>query len=301
MAAHRYWRIINYRNAGAGNQYTGLTELELRTAIGGADQTGSGTALSAGSIQAGTAANAFDNNNTSIIQWGGWGQGVWVGYDFGAGNEKDIVEIAILPNKDQANRTFGDFRVQWSDDGVSWTDDWWIIQRSWTIGVWQYFARPSGVASGPAQCWRIRGTTVPDTTMSCGECEMRESVGGADVTGSGTASADSVYSGSPASNAFDNNNSTLWSGAGTFAQNAWLKYDFGAGNAKNIVEISWRARGDCCNGQNPTAGVVEASPDGVNWLPRWTFSVGSWTIGQTKVFSDSGAAPAARRRQAVVC
>ena len=139
--------------------------------------------------------------------------------------------------------------------------------------------------------------------MSCAEMEMRESAGGADATGSGTASAGSTFSGFPASNAFDNNAASLWSGSGDATDSAWLAYDFGSGVTKDIVQISFTARNDIDYTQSPTAGWIESSTDAINWLPRWTFLGLSWSQGSTNVFTDPGYTPPStgRRRQIVNC
>lgn len=46
-SGHRYWRVYVATNAGS-TSYTAIAEIEFRESAGGADATGSGTAISGG-------------------------------------------------------------------------------------------------------------------------------------------------------------------------------------------------------------------------------------------------------------
>jgi hypothetical protein len=273
--AHRYWRLLCRKNAGGG--FTGISELELRSTSGGADETGSGTPLGSGSIQAGSLAAVFDNSTSTGVQWNGTGAGLFIGYDFGAGNDKAIIEINVLPRHDSADRTFAEFDFQYSDDNASWTTAWSGSYTAWVIGTTVTFSQPSAAAS---RYWRVRGDTLGSgTSMSCAELELRETVGGADATGSGTASASSQFSSQFPSLAFDNSAATFWSGSADVAQCSWLKYDFGVGVTKEIAQISYTARNDAFFTQAPTAGWIECSSDGRAFLSRKYFSALGWSAG----------------------
>lgn len=75
MAAHRYWRL--YINALNGGSAASIVELELHTAIGGANVATSGTAIASSVSGTDTAAKAFDANTatwwasaaTGVPQW----------------------------------------------------------------------------------------------------------------------------------------------------------------------------------------------------------------------------------------
>ena len=116
--------------------------------------------------------------------------------------------------------------------------------------------------------WRINVTeAVHASWLDIREIEMHTSIGGADVTGSGTASASSESAGFEASKAFDNNSSTTWftSSAGTLPQ--WIKYDFGSGNDKDIVELqltSWSYQEQWVSFQ------FQYSDDDTNWTTLFT-------------------------------
>lgn len=293
MAARRYWRL--YNREGGGSSLVNAAEIELRTSAGGADQTGSGTA-SASSSNTGTETpdRAFDNNTGTYWQGNG-NAGVWIKYDFGAGNDKDIVQIAYTPLSGFGARAMRQFDIQSSPDDSTWTTEWSVSQPTWTSSQ-QVFTKPSAVNS---QYWRVRADSLQSgTVMSCAEMELRATAGGADETGSGSGVGDSATN---IANAFDNNTGTLWSGASINADCNWLGYNFGAGVTKDIQQVSWTSRNGTTADQNPTAGWVESGSDGISWISRWTFSgTGSWSLGDTKLFTNGAGGGSSSRRRMVM-
>lgn len=281
MSAHRYWRLRCRLNSGDGS-FTGLTEIQMRTVSGGSNVCSGGTAISTGTIQAGSAAQCFDGNTTTtLIQWSGTGSGgaLSVGYDFGSGVTQDIVEIVVWPDKDAAARAFGEFDVQSSDDNVTWTTAWSVTTSGWVVGTSKTFTKPSAVAH---RYWRIRPFKAFNGGTSgfgIAEVEMKETVGGTDATGSGTASARTTFSGTSAANAFDNSSSTIYSHNTVVFESDWLQYDFGSGVTKSIVEVTLLPRQDSSWQQAPTSAYVESSSDGVNFLERFRFTNAVGAIG----------------------
>lgn len=144
-------------------------------------------------------------------------------------------------------------------------------------------------ATGGARYWRI---LVSDTngTSACSatKIEMRETASGADVTGSGTASASSENSGTfAASKAFDGNAGTFWVSAGVLPH-YWIAYDFGSGNNKTITEIVWQSRTDGFSGEAPNTFAVQQSSDGSTWLTTWLVKgSASWSTGETRTFTKT--------------
>lgn len=274
MAAHRYWRIYS-RNSGGTSFEIG--EIEMRTSVGGADQCAGGTAIGTAPTF-GALANAFANDGATT-----WVRiptaDSYIGYDFGAGNDKDIVEIG-LQSSGTASRMSTDFTVDYSDDGVTWTTAWRVFPGAFTAGVMRSFAKPT-IVGGSARYWRlcyVGNQAAAQTTgpvVGTKEMEMRETVGGADVTGTGTAFASSNTTGNTPNLAFDNNNGNEWTAgtvAGTYGT-GWIGYDFGTGNDKAIVELVVGARSNSQNwGSMIKNGSVEASPDGINWVQQWAFT-----------------------------
>ena len=109
-----------------------------------------------------------------------------------------------------------------------------------------------------------------------GEIEMRESIGGADVTGSGTASDSShLDAGSTAANCFDNNLTNKWISNGkTYPQ--WVKYDFGSGSEKDIAQIQVQPRPDTYYRETPNHFYFQYSDDDSAWTTSITIET-TWT------------------------
>ena len=115
--------------------------------------------------------------------------------------------------------------------------------------------------------WRVLiGRNNGDSFKSIGEIELRESEGGADATGSGTASASSSFSGSfNADKVFDNSNSTWWSSTNGASFPQWVKYDFGAGNEKDIVELALTSLNNADQAQSPRDYSLQFSASDRDW------------------------------------
>lgn len=126
MAAHRYWRFVF--PASAYNSVCGISEAELRTSIGGSNVATGGTA-SASSESSGsfTASKAFDGDHSAGNGWMSQATAsAWLKYDFGAGNDKDIVEVKLTTADSYASGFYSGYFpmfgvFQYSDDDDSWT------------------------------------------------------------------------------------------------------------------------------------------------------------------------------------
>lgn len=132
--------------------------------------------------------------------------------------------------------------------------------------------------------WRLLLTSQPRSDyVGLVEIELHTSIGGADVTGSGTASARSENLGwGEASMAFDNNSGTQWfSYANTIL--SWIQYDFGAGVAHAVVEYVMRGYSD--PSYSPTAWLLLASHDSQHFTAIDVKTGQSWTAGETKTFA----------------
>ena len=133
MAAHRYWRI-QVRATGGGTN-GGIGELEMRIVPAGANVASGGTASASSVSGSYSAAKAFDGltvdggaNNAWQANLMGGSDGLssrpWLKYDFGVGNDKDIVEIVMYcpaAGGLATNQMPTAWRFQYSDDNVVWT------------------------------------------------------------------------------------------------------------------------------------------------------------------------------------
>lgn len=124
MSAFRYWRL----NTRVYPQvHVLIAEIQMRTTVGGANVIGGGIA-SASSFEpvTNTPDHAIDGDpNTD------WGQGLrdgqfraeypeWWQYDFGAGNEKDIVEVYVQGRITTNVYNPPSINIARSNDGVTW-------------------------------------------------------------------------------------------------------------------------------------------------------------------------------------
>lgn len=144
-SAHRHWRIYTTKSVANGS-YLGLGQVELRGISGGPDLTSSADAAtksSAGSAHSSfPASNAFnDNEGNDWLSLNGQGQQPnWVAWDFGAGNEQDIVEAALHPPGNLQSAPY-DVSIQYSDDGINWITAWDEGVQSWTSAT-KIFTKP---------------------------------------------------------------------------------------------------------------------------------------------------------------
>lgn len=123
-SAHRYWRLMC---GGSDLSQQHIAQIEMRESVGGADVTSTVYAI-AGS---GDPSHCFDNVIAESDYWGISEGSVlvqdrWIGQDFGAGNEKNIVEIALSSRNTSSTTnlryTVLHGMVQYSDDGVTWVN-----------------------------------------------------------------------------------------------------------------------------------------------------------------------------------
>jgi hypothetical protein len=143
---------------------------------------------------------------------------------------------------------------------------------------------PSGGPVTSTQ-WRI----ISDSTVTSGftgiaEMEMRASSGGADQCSGGTASAISYFGSDPTyqpSNAFDNSGTTRWVSNGTNQQD-WLQYTFAS--AVSVVEVAIQARTDFAD-YTPKSFSIQYW-DGSVWQTAWSVTTGTWSLGETRVFTN---------------
>lgn len=118
MAAHRYWRLRM-----VGGATVRVSEVSMRTTVGGSNVATGGTPFASGTDAGSAASNAFDSNSSTHWSFAaGTGVQSHIGYDFGSGNDKDIVEVVAEFNSaisSTANIPTS-LRVEYSDDNVNW-------------------------------------------------------------------------------------------------------------------------------------------------------------------------------------
>lgn len=284
MAAHRYWRL--HATSGNGDPNMGVAEIEMRTSLGGADVTGTGTAAAS----SGTAANAFDNSNSTVWTTTSGAYPHWISYDFGAGNDKDIVEVAIN-TRTQIRFSPIDWTLQWSDDNAAWTTLFTIQgYGEWPTGqaTFRVFNADRVYTNGVNnQVWRLRSTAVDGGTV-VGLCElmMYDASGLNQCSGGVPFSSTQAEGGGPNTQAFDGiitgGDTNRWSG---WDASEWIGYKFAA--AKSIITVGIVNRLTFQN-QSPKDFVIERW-DGAAWQNVMTLvGITGWTSGQTRYFNSGG-------------
>jgi hypothetical protein len=137
--AHRYWRVYNTVTKPQGWSGGSIAELELYNSIGGTNVTGLGTPIAGSAYPGEPASAAFDGNKTGA-GWSGVQDSAaiyktsWLGYDFGAGNEVNVMEYEISVRPDFPDSGPYDWRFEYSDDGTTWvsTADYSTRAEPWT-------------------------------------------------------------------------------------------------------------------------------------------------------------------------
>lgn len=210
----------------------------------------------------------------------------------------DIISVAV----DADNRT-----VQFRRNGGSWSSAYAIpgshpicamvriyetsTQATLNFGATSFaYSVPSGYlaweqnANYAARYWRVWCWVGQTGYLNIAEIVMALTSGGADQTGSGTASGISqILPTYPYANAVDNNTGTAWV-SNAVSTNGWWAYDFGSGVTKAIKEVSITL----LNSGNPDGiltGGIQYSNDNSTWYPGRAMVNSNWSLGQTRTWA----------------
>lgn len=134
---HRFWGLR--LTQGGANTVRTLGEIELRVVPGGGSVTAGGQPGSTAYYGGMPPSQAFDGDTGTL--YSGTDNPPMVWYDFRAGHEIGIAEIAIYPRASQLNQTPTGWDVVYSDDGVNWTTAWSNTTTSWSA-QWRVFTSP---------------------------------------------------------------------------------------------------------------------------------------------------------------
>ncbi len=135
---HLHWRVLVNAVAAAGTRVL-IGDLDMRATPGGADQCNGGTPYASSSWSSFTSDRGFNNNTTNdgwISNYGDY-VGSWLAYQFAA--PVFVQEVVWYGTVLFGTTTMTAFTLQFSDDGVAWTD-----RHSWT-----------GTSPGSPSVWTI--------------------------------------------------------------------------------------------------------------------------------------------------
>ena len=136
VVPHTYWRI--YFDANNSTSSCGVSELQFFEAGSGTNAVTEYANVVVAS--GGTGSLAFDGNPSTSWTVAGT-SGVWIGYRFSQAVGIVRVRITAATITDQSPK---DFRVQYSDNGTTWTDAWTVTgQTGWIAGESRHFTNPS--------------------------------------------------------------------------------------------------------------------------------------------------------------
>lgn len=122
--------------------------------------------------------------------------------------------------------------------------------------------------------------------VGAAEIEFRATVGGADISGTGTPISGAERTGFEDDLAFDNNTATAWSASkNTQTSRWWVGVDFAADTA--VAQVAITARTPAFYDQAPSAFKVQKSSDGgLTWTDVLNvFGEQPWTAGETRTYN----------------
>jgi len=273
---HAYWRVLALNNHGDGS-FTGLSNIEMRDVQGGPNLATGGTA-SVSSAASGSAANVFDGDaGTSWVASGSTNQ--WAQYHFA--EPVEIVEVLLYSGDiNGIGRLPRDCKVQYSDDGSSWTDAFTFTWDAPLYGNARRFPQPA-YASGYARAWRINVTANngdPIVTY-IEELEFRATAGGADQTHPPAGGGDSsgrIIGNSGELGAFDDETGaygvTHWGHVASLP--AWTGFVFA--DPVKVEEITMMNRNTTA--RSPADFTLDyLDDDGVTWVTQKTWTGITWS------------------------
>ena len=129
----RYFRIT-VTEASADPVFLNIADIAIRATVGGANQTGSGTASTSTSESVGfESSKAFDGNPLTTYSSPSPGTGpVWLKYDFGTAVDMAEIVITSGDNSTRAARAPRTFTIEVSDDDSAWT----VVGGATSLPAW---------------------------------------------------------------------------------------------------------------------------------------------------------------------
>ncbi len=311
MTAHRYWRALFPigNSGGPSREFITISEMTMATAINGATVCSGGTAFAGNTLPGFPASNAFNGSTADFYSSnGGLGGGHsadtvnnYLGYDFGAGNEKDILDVRIFGYSTFTTDLPGWAIVQYSDDFSTWTSAWGIPSQSQGTGVAIGDNLAAGLVGGS------RYQRILCTAPQSGNQIIMQEMTWITASGPGSTSAGFLFCARDinqdsttglyyqvGSEVTDQGGGNDWYSANT-AGDHWVDFDFGAGNAPLPATIQMRApAGGGLYPSMPATWKLQASADRSTWVDVQSFTSAAWTANnQLQTFTVTGSYPSA--------
>ena len=307
--AHRHWRVKF--DAVRSDVFIGLMRLDMMADYDGPTATGSGTPSASSTYSGTSVAWLFDGNDShGWFSNGGVVADQWVAYDFGEGNEVEIVALQMLPRQDgYSNQAPTAGKVQYSDDGIDWTTHW-SFANPLRGSIEQLFvAKPgAGEYTEKKRFWGIRGNTNGGLVnggnyIGLQELELLAELGGPDLTGPTKGGwTNQYFNDRPPKMAFNNTFSGAnngWFSANTPTLGGAILYDFGE---PVDMPAYLRLQSPVSNGFNDNRGApvnfdLVYSEDGQTLVPVANFTTpNTWGFGEYRTFNTAAPSAGAAHR-----
>lgn len=273
------WRIKIWETRNAG-QNPALAEVQFRATSGGANQATGGTASASTTNGTSTADKAFNGNSSDWWQAGSGTAPQTLAYTSPSAVAVNEVSLQCVPGSVVEAPISVDVEY-W--DGSAWVCAWsFFTPATWATGETRVFTKPAHAAITAVRYLLIYAPiAVSGTAILAEEIEAHTSHGGADVTGSGTATGTpGTFSGTEGPDKAFNNNTGDWWQPATPAN---AIYDFGSGNAFAINELVWIPHPSFLTTRVPSTLLIRSSSDGANFIPLASYSGLTWA--GTRTFS----------------
>jgi hypothetical protein len=279
-----HWRVrVAYTSA----SFTLISTLELRETAGGPNLastvSGSATGTASGTDQYSgqQPIHAFDNNANT--QWHvNSADGIELRFQFNNG-AKLINEISVLSGQQHGDRSPRFFYVESSNDGVTWTEEWFCSGYGLDWSQPQTFTRPS---STDRSRWIMVIEQVGANPANCSELRFFNGTTELPTSGIFLLNSDASY---PVAAAADNNINTFSLHSGS-VYSAW-GFDFGSN--REVTSVTYRHRSGF-PAYSPMKGFVGFG-SGKTWVRAWRFdNQTAWIEGETRTFQRpalSGSTP----------
>lgn len=289
---HAYWRVYATNNNGS-TSFISLAEVVFKNGAGTTIPATGGAVLYSSQANGSTdaASKAFDGNPaTSWATASGTITNSYIGYHFASAVGVEQVTLTLPPTN--GNQSPKDCKLQYSDDGTTWSDAFTFSIPDWVIGQTRTF--PETLDSGYHRMFRLFCTNNNGGSafITMDEMEMRATSGGADQTASvglggttaGRVTGTSLGSGNEAYRLFDNvtNTGNYWAGSST--TNQWVAFIFP--NPVKVEEISLTAPNTSATRVAKDMLLQYSDDGGSTWTTQKTFaSQTGWAASESRTLA----------------
>lgn len=288
-----YWRV--YIEDNNGSSFTALQEIQMRSEIGGADiLIGAGGIASLSAAGVGTADDMLGDTDIQVRWQVNQSADIWWQYQFPTPVTVNQVLLRATREPGVNNQFPSDVRIEYSDDGSSWTTAFSVtglsVTSAYDAALITNTAENAPISryepTGLSDQWRLLITgNGGNSRVGASEIELRGSVGGADLATGGTPSIPSGQFIGSAATLFDDDTDNRWLNQ---FPTAWVQYDFASPvtiEEINVVSTNEPAFAVVCG----VSGYIVQFYDSTlsRWITAWTATGISYTTDQEDAINSN--------------